>query len=84
MTTPYSPKELRLVLIICALVTGVGFIDTTALNVAMPFIQTDLKASATDTYWVIEIYLLGLATLMMAAGALGDSLGRRRPLRIEA
>ena len=81
MTTPYSPKELRLVLIICALVTGVGFIDTTALNVAMPFIQTDLKASATDTYWVIEIYLLGLATLMMAAGALGDSLGRRRPLR---
>ena len=81
MTKPYSPKELRLVLIICALVTGVGFIDTTALNVAMPFIQTDLKASATDTYWVIEVYLLGLATLMMAAGALGDSLGRRRPLR---
>ena len=81
MTTPYNAKELRLVLAICALVTGVGFIDTTALNVAMPFIQTDLKASATDTYWVIEIYLLGLATLMMAAGALGDSLGRRRPLR---
>ena len=77
----YSPSERRLVLLICALVTGVSFIDTTALNVALPFIQRDLNATATDTYWVLEIYLLGLAALMMAGGALGDSLGRRRPLR---
>ena len=78
--TAYSQSEKRLVVIITALVTGIGFIDTTALNVALPFIQTDLGASAADTYWVLEIYLLGLAALLMAGGALGDTLGRRRPL----
>ena len=78
--TPYSKSEQRLVVIITALVTGIGFIDTTALNVALPFIQRDLNVSAADTYWVLEIYLLGLAALLMAGGALGDSLGRRRPL----
>ena len=77
----YHKNEKRLVLIITSLVTGIGFIDTTALNVALPFIQTDLNASAADTYWVLEIYLLGLAALLMAGGALGDTLGRRRPLK---
>ena len=79
--TSYSKQEQRLVVFITALVSGIGFIDTTALNVALPFIQTDLNASAADTYWVLEIYLLGLAALLMAGGALGDTLGRRRPLR---
>ena len=79
--TSYSQSEQRLVVIITALVTGIGFIDTTALNVALPFIQTDLNASAADTYWVLEIYLLGLAALLMAGGALGDTLGRRKPLK---
>ena len=58
-----------------------GFIDATALNVALPFIQSSLNASATDVHWVLEIYLLFLAALMMAGGALGDSMGRRKPLR---
>ena len=81
MKQGYSPQTQRLVLIICALVSGVGFIDSTALNVALPFIQRDLGADAASTYWVLEIYLLGLAALTMAGGALGDSFGRRRPLR---
>ena len=81
MRQGYSPQTQRLVLLICALVSGVGFIDSTALNVALPFIQRDLGADAASTYWVLEIYLLGLAALTMAGGALGDSFGRRRPLR---
>ena len=78
--TTYSQSEKRLVIIITSLVTGIGFIDTTALNVALPFIQEDLNASAADAYWVMEVYLLGLSALLMAGGALGDSFGRRRPL----
>ena len=81
MKQGYSSQTQRLVLMICALVSGVGFIDSTALNVALPFIQRDLGADAASTYWVLEIYLLGLAALTMAGGALGDSFGRRRPLR---
>lgn len=77
----FSELQRQKVIIIAALVTAMGFIDATALNVALPFIQSSLNASATDIHWVLEIYLLFLAALMMAGGALGDTLGRRRPLR---
>lgn len=77
----FSDKHRMITLIIASLGTAMGFIDATALNVALPFIQSSLDASATDIHWVLEIYLLFLAALMMAGGALGDSLGRRRPLR---
>ena len=77
----FSDKHRQKVIIITALVSAIGFIDATALNVALPFIQESLNATATDIHWVLEIYLLFLAALLMAGGALGDTLGRRRPLR---
>ena len=79
--TQFSVRHRHMVIIVAALVSAMGIIDATALNVALPFIQSSLNAPATDIYWVLEIYLLFLAALMMAGGALGDSLGRRRPLR---
>ncbi|MGC6412370.1 MAG: MFS transporter [Candidatus Puniceispirillaceae bacterium] len=81
MTNVYSAYQQRLVIIACALTTAMGFIDATALNVALPVIQTALSASTTDAHWVLEIYLLFLAALMMAGGALGDTIGRRRSMR---
>ena len=77
----FSARHRQFVIIIAAFVSAMGIIDATALNVALPFIQSSLKASAADVHWVLEIYLLFLAALMMAGGALGDTLGRRRPLR---
>ena len=73
----FSDKHRQKVIIITALVSAIGFIDATALNVALPFIQESLNATATDIHWVLEIYLLFLAALLMA----GDTLGRRCPLR---
>ena len=81
LQSEFSDGQRLKVIIIAALVSAMGFIDATALNVALPFIQSSLSASATDIHWVLEIYLLFLAALMMAGGALGDTLGRRRPLR---
>ncbi len=81
LQSEFSNGQRLKVIIIAALVSAMGFIDATALNVALPFIQSSLNASATDIHWVLEIYLLFLAALMMAGGALGDTLGRRRPLR---
>ncbi len=77
----FSARHRQFVIIIAALVSAMGIIDATALNVALPFIQSSLNAPAADVHWVLEIYLLFLAALMMAGGALGDTLGRRRPLR---
>lgn len=76
----FSTRHQYLVIIIAGLVSAMGLIDATALNVALPFIQSSLNVSSTDIHWVFEIYLLFLAALMLAGGALGDSLGRRRTL----
>ena len=77
----FSERHRKFVIIIAAFVSAMGIIDATALNVALPFIQSSLNAPTADVHWVLEIYLLFLAALMMAGGALGDTLGRRRPLR---
>ena len=78
----FTVLQKRLVVIICGFVTGMAFVDATALNVALPAIQKSLSATAADAFWVLEIYLLFLAALLMVGGALGDNWGRRRSLRL--
>jgi len=78
---PLTPSQERLVLITTAIVSGIGFADMTAVNTALPVIQSELSMDATSAHWVAEIYLLFVASLMMMGGALGDRFGRRRVLR---
>jgi EmrB/QacA subfamily drug resistance transporter len=54
-----------------------GFIDGTVVNVALPAIQSSLKASASDVQWVVESYSLLLSALVLVGGSLGDLYGRR-------
>jgi len=58
--------------------SAMAFIDTSVVNVALPAIQADLHAALSQAQWVISAYLLVLGALMLAGGAAGDSLGRRR------
>jgi EmrB/QacA subfamily drug resistance transporter len=60
------------------LASSMAFIDGTVVNVALPALQTSLKASATDVQWVIESYALFLSALLLVGGSLGDHYGRRR------
>lgn len=53
-------------------------VDVTIVNVALPAIVGDLRASFTALQWVIDIYALALAALLLTAGSLADALGRRR------
>jgi len=55
-----------------------AFIDSTVVNVALPALQTNLKATAVDVQWVIEAYALLLSALLLVGGSLGDHYGRRR------
>ncbi|MGI8985061.1 MAG: MFS transporter, partial [Acidimicrobiales bacterium] len=50
------------------------------LNVAIPNLQTDLQASASELQWIIDAYALVFAALLLPAGALGDRFGRKRAL----
>ena len=55
-----------------------AFIDSTVVNVALPALQASLHATVVDVQWVVESYGLFLSALILAGGALGDSVGRRR------
>ena len=50
------------------------------LNVALPSMQRELGASASGLQWVVDIYSLVFAALLLPAGALGDRFGRKNAL----
>jgi EmrB/QacA subfamily drug resistance transporter len=66
------------VLAIAVLGSGIAFLDGTVVNVALPDIGRDLDASTSSLQWVLNGYLLTLASLILLGGALGDRHGRRR------
>jgi EmrB/QacA subfamily drug resistance transporter len=76
--TQTQPDIGRWVLFSTILASSMAFIDGTALNVALPVIQSDLKASGGQLLWVVNGYLLMLAALILVGGALGDEFGRKR------
>jgi MFS family permease len=50
------------------------------LNTALPTIQRDLGASASDLQWIVDAYSIVFAGLLLSAGAIGDRFGRRHAL----
>src|SRR6266478_2268414 len=54
------------------------FIDSTVVNVALPALQSALRATIADVQWVVESYALLLAALLLVGGSLGDLYGRRK------
>ena len=66
------------VLFICSMTLFMTYLDSSALNVALPTIHLDLHAGVADLQWVADAYLLVLASLLMLSGSIGDRFGRRR------
>src|SRR3954453_16292668 len=66
----------RWILLATILGSAMAFIDGSAVNVALPVLQTSLGADVSQTQWVVDAYLLVLSSLMLAGGALGDRIGR--------
>ena len=54
------------------------FLDGTALNIALPVLQAEFRATIPEVQWIVAAYALFLAALMLVGGSLGDYLGRRR------
>jgi len=54
------------------------FLDGTVVNVALPDIGRDFNASTSSLQWILNGYLLTLASLILLGGSLGDRYGRRR------
>lgn len=53
-------------------------LDVSIVVVALPDMVRALNASLSDLQWVIDVYALALAALLLGAGAAADVLGRRR------
>ena len=66
----------------CCLSLLIVSMDATIVNVAIPSIRTDLGASPSQLQWVVDIYTLVLASLLILSGAAGDRFGRRRTFQI--
>src|SRR5437762_7555006 len=77
-TAPCSKARGRWILAATILASSMAFIDGTVVNVALPALQTNLNATATDVQWVVESYALFLSALLLVGGSLGDHYGRRR------
>jgi len=58
--------------------SSMAFIDSTVVNVALPALQANFRATVVDVQWVVESYGLFLAALILVGGSLGDLFGRRR------
>ncbi|WP_129139741.1 MFS transporter [Modicisalibacter coralii] len=55
-------------------------IDMTILHIAVPSLTLALGASATEVLWIIDIYPLLMAGLLVPMGTLADRVGNRRVL----
>lgn len=76
-TGEVSPST-RWVLPTTILGSSLGFIDSSVVNVALPAMQQDFGARVGTMQWVMNGYMLTLASLILLGGSAGDRFGRRR------
>ncbi|MDN6554994.1 MAG: MFS transporter [Acidipropionibacterium acidipropionici] len=73
-----SNRRRTSILITCCLSIFIVMVDSTGVNLALPSISREMGASTSQLQWVIDAYLLVLASLMLLSGSMADRLGRRR------
>ncbi|TQF17166.1 MFS transporter [Myxococcus llanfairpwllgwyngyllgogerychwyrndrobwllllantysiliogogogochensis] len=74
----YASARGRGVLLASVLGSGMAFLDSTAVNVALPALGRELHTGLTGLQWAVDAYLLTLGSLVLTGGALGDAWGQRR------
>jgi MFS family permease len=68
----HDPRHRRHILVAVCVALMAVTASVTGLNVAL-----DLDASHSDVLWMINIYAITLAALLMPLGAVGDRWGRK-------
>ena len=76
-----SSRRNRAVLATAASITFLVALDSSLLNIALPAIRNSFPSASTNSIaWVINIYSLTLAAMLIPAGYLADRWGRKRLL----
>jgi EmrB/QacA subfamily drug resistance transporter len=78
----YGRPDGRWVLFATILGSGMAFVDSTVVNIALPHIGEQFHAAAASLQWIVNGYTLSLASLILLGGSLGDRFGRRRTFAV--
>ncbi|MYW08929.1 DHA2 family efflux MFS transporter permease subunit [Streptomyces sp. SID2563] len=70
-------RQLRTILITVSIALMAVIASVSGLNVAQTHMAVEWGASQTTVLWIINIYTLALAALLLPLGAIGDRLGRK-------
>ncbi|MGW9434780.1 DHA2 family efflux MFS transporter permease subunit [Streptomyces sp. NPDC055607] len=70
------PLRWPILAVLCLSLLIVG-LDVTVLNVALPTLVDELGADTSELQWLVDIYSLMAAGLMLFAGSLADRFGRK-------
>lgn len=79
---PFSARRKAIILVSCCLSLLIVSMDATIVNVAIPSIRADLGATPSQLQWVVDVYTLVLASLLLLSGAMADRFGRRRTFQL--
>lgn len=77
MTVRLSSPRGRGVLLASIVGSGMAFLDSTVVNVALPALGRALGADLAGLQWTLDAYLLTLCAFLLTGGSLGDRLGRK-------
>jgi EmrB/QacA subfamily drug resistance transporter len=70
--------DARIVLILTSIAAFMGYLDVTIVNVSFPAIHASFANEPTNTVvWVLDIYSIVLAGLLLTAGRMSDVIGHR-------
>jgi MFS transporter, DHA2 family, methylenomycin A resistance protein len=75
---PLSARRRVVTLVAMCVAQGMILLDNTIVNVALPSIQRELDVNPGNLIWIVNAYVLALASLIMVGGTLGDRYGRKR------
>ncbi|MGE0096408.1 MAG: MFS transporter, partial [Alphaproteobacteria bacterium] len=84
VSTPKATRREWIGLAVIALPCLLYSMDLTVLNLAVPHLIADLKPSAAQLLWIVDIYGFLVAGFLITMGTLGDRVGRRKLLLIGA
>ena len=65
-------------LVVVCLAALIINVDNTILNVALPTLVRDLRATSSELQWIVDSYAMVFAGLLFVGGSLADRFGRRR------
>lgn len=70
------------VFFLVALSIFMSTLDSSIVNVALPYIMTDMSRTMASIQWVVTVYLLFVSSFLMTFGRLSDIVGRPRIYRL--